>query len=227
MFFGCGNAGEILPGGSGVGDPSTMGLADASPFHVDDDNRLSPFHLGRLPHSRVSSRIRRTGRLRCGRRRLLSPRAFALLAGARAFERARLRDRRSHRTGGAELCIRVPARSRPAALCHAAASAAVFLLLLSPHYPWYFAWLIVFACFVRSFALLWLTNACLLLYLMTGYAFIPSTQRLIIETTIYGPFGLLALLDIWAHCRGGSRRLGAAGSGGTGFRNRATSNAAF
>ena len=48
----------------------------------------------------------------------------------------------------------------------AAAMAVAFVVLLSPHYAWYFAWLIVFACFVSPAALLWLTNACLLLYLM-------------------------------------------------------------
>jgi len=40
------------------------------------------------------------------------------------------------------------------------------MVLVSPHYPWYFAWLIVFACFTRSLALLWLTTGCLLLYLV-------------------------------------------------------------
>jgi alpha-1,6-mannosyltransferase len=80
----------------------------------------------------------------------------------------------------------------------AGVSAAVFVLLLSPHYPWYFCWLIVFASFVRSFALLWLTNACLLLYLTTGYVFVPSNQRLIVESVIYWPFAALALFDLWA-----------------------------
>jgi alpha-1,6-mannosyltransferase len=84
-------------------------------------------------------------------------------------------------------------------------SAAVFVLLLSPHYPWYFSWLIVFACFVRSFAVLWLTNACLLLYFIPGYVFVPSDQRLVIESIIYWPFITLALLDICAHLRWSAR----------------------
>jgi alpha-1,6-mannosyltransferase len=105
-------------------------------------------------------------------------------------------------------------------------SAAVLMLLLSPHYPWYFLWLIVFACFVRSFALLWLTNASLLLYLMTGYVFVPSNRRLVIESVIYWPFVTLALLDLWAYRRrarspaksrqgpqGGARPLPGFGSG--------------
>jgi alpha-1,6-mannosyltransferase len=84
-------------------------------------------------------------------------------------------------------------------------SAAAFVLLLSPHYPWYFSWLIVFACFVRSFAVLWLTNACLLLYFIPGYVFVPSDQRLVIESIIYWPFITLALLDICAHLRRSAR----------------------
>lgn len=83
----------------------------------------------------------------------------------------------------------------------AAVLATLFMVFLSPHYPWYFSWLIVFACFVRSFALLWLTNACLLLYLLTDYVFEPSGQRLLIESIIYGPFAALALVDLWYYGR--------------------------
>ena len=83
----------------------------------------------------------------------------------------------------------------------AAVSATLFMVLVSPHYPWYFSWLIVFACFVRSFALLWLTNACLLLYLLTDYVFEPSAQRLMVESIIYGPFAALALVDLWYYGR--------------------------
>ena len=79
----------------------------------------------------------------------------------------------------------------------AAISAAVFMVLLSPHYPWYFSWLTVFVCFARSFALLWLTNACLLLYLITDYVFLPSDQALAIQSMIYGPFAALAFVDFW------------------------------
>jgi alpha-1,6-mannosyltransferase len=80
-------------------------------------------------------------------------------------------------------------------------SAAAFVFLVSPHYPWYFCWLIVFACFARSFALLWLTNACLLLYLIPGYVLVPSARRLVIESTIYWPFLLFAVFDLWAGLR--------------------------
>jgi alpha-1,6-mannosyltransferase len=87
----------------------------------------------------------------------------------------------------------------PFAAC--AVLAAAFVLAVSPHYPWYFAWLIVFACFVRSFALLWITNACLLLYLLPGYVFVQSAQRLAIESAVYAPFAALVVVDIWYHRR--------------------------
>ena len=77
----------------------------------------------------------------------------------------------------------------------AASLAALFTVLVSPHYPWYFSWLIVFIPFARTFALLWLTNSCLLLYLAQGYAFVQSGQRLAIESALYGPFAALALFD--------------------------------
>jgi alpha-1,6-mannosyltransferase len=88
----------------------------------------------------------------------------------------------------------------------AAALAGLFMVLVSAHYPWYFCWLIVFACFIRSFALFWLTNACLLLYLMTDYVFVQSSQRLVIESMIYGPFAALALIDLWYYRRRASLR---------------------
>lgn len=83
----------------------------------------------------------------------------------------------------------------------AAILAGVFTIFVSPHYPWYFAWLIVFACFVRSFALLWLTNACLLLYLLTDYVFLPSAQLMVIQSILYGPFAALAIVDVWHYRR--------------------------
>jgi alpha-1,6-mannosyltransferase len=80
----------------------------------------------------------------------------------------------------------------------AAVLATAFMVLVSPHYAWYFAWLIVFACFIRSFALLWLTNACLLLYLIPGGIIIAGDDRqFAVESIIYGPFAALLLLDLW------------------------------
>ena len=80
--------------------------------------------------------------------------------------------------------------------------ATIFMVLVSPHYPWYFAWLIVFACFLRSIALLWLTTACLLLYLVPVESHIVrDAHRLAVETMIYAPFAVLAVVDLWYHRR--------------------------
>lgn len=67
-----------------------------------------------------------------------------------------------------------------------------FLFLLSPHYAWYFTWLVPFHCFYPSIALMYLTCVSGLLYLGA-----PSTQ-LFNEYVIYGGFvaALLAELSI-------------------------------
>jgi alpha-1,6-mannosyltransferase len=80
----------------------------------------------------------------------------------------------------------------------AALLAGAFVILLSPHYPWYFAWLIVFACLVPSASLLWLTLASFLLYLVpVGSQLVRDRHRFLIETAIYVPFLALAALDLW------------------------------
>jgi hypothetical protein len=84
--------------------------------------------------------------------------------------------------------------------------ATTFVVLVSPHYPWYFAWLIVFACFFRSLALLWLTTMCLLLYLVPVESHIVrDAHRLAVESIIYGPFAALAVMDLWYHHRRATR----------------------
>ena len=84
--------------------------------------------------------------------------------------------------------------------------ATTFTILVSPHYPWYFAWLIVFACFIRSVALLWLTTACLLLYLVpVGLHIVRNDYRLAVESVIYGPFAVLAAIDLWYYRRRATR----------------------
>ncbi len=80
----------------------------------------------------------------------------------------------------------------------AALLAAAFVVLLSPHYPWYFAWLIVFACLVPSAALLWLTLASFLLYLVpVGSQLVRDHYRFLVESALYVPTLALAALDLW------------------------------
>lgn len=78
----------------------------------------------------------------------------------------------------------------------AALLATAFTILVSPHYPWYFAWLIVFACLAPRLPLLWLTIASLLLYLVpVGAQLVRDNHRLLVESAIYGPFAALAVYD--------------------------------
>ena len=85
----------------------------------------------------------------------------------------------------------------------AALLAGAFVLLLSPHYPWYFAWLLVFACLLSSVSLLWLTATSFLLYLVpVGAQLVADSNRLIVESIIYVPFMALAAIEIWRQRRG-------------------------
>lgn len=86
----------------------------------------------------------------------------------------------------------------------AALLAGLAMLLLSPHYPWYFAWLIVFACIVPSAALVWLTLASFVLYLVPVWPQVTwNRQRSLVESALYVPFVILAAADLWrVHRRG-------------------------
>jgi alpha-1,6-mannosyltransferase len=78
----------------------------------------------------------------------------------------------------------------------AALLATACMVLLSPHYPWYFAWLVVFACLLPCFSLLWLTVAVFLLYLVpVGSQLMRDSSRLIVESIIYVPFLVLAAIE--------------------------------
>ena len=82
----------------------------------------------------------------------------------------------------------------------AAVLATSFTVLLSPHYPWYFAWLVVFLCFLPSASLLWLTTASFVLYLVpVGSHLVADRHRLLVKSALYGPFAALALFDLWRH----------------------------
>ena len=74
--------------------------------------------------------------------------------------------------------------------------AGVFTLLVSPHDPWFFTFLVPFLCFRFSAAHCWLTGACALMYVL------PDPTGLTVQSLIYLPF--LALL---AFHHAGSRQL--------------------
>jgi hypothetical protein len=75
--------------------------------------------------------------------------------------------------------------------------ASVLLVALSPHYPWYLAWLAPFACLVPQPSVLWLLAAApLLAHGSFEYRAVPGI--------VYGPAIALAACEIY---RGWAARL--------------------
>jgi hypothetical protein len=74
--------------------------------------------------------------------------------------------------------------------------AAAATVLVSPHYPWYFAWLVPLICFSPRPSVLYLTLACPLLYFVPGGA-AHEGERLGFEWAIYGPFAALVVFELW------------------------------
>jgi hypothetical protein len=72
------------------------------------------------------------------------------------------------------------------------------MVLVSPHYPWYFAWLVPFLCFAPHPSVLYLTVASLLLYFVPG-GLDPKGARMTFEAAIYAPFAALAGWELWRH----------------------------
>jgi hypothetical protein len=69
--------------------------------------------------------------------------------------------------------------------------ASVFMVLLTPHFSWYFVWLIPFLCFTPSIAVFYLTLASFLLYL-TWLGDSPD-RVLVLKALIFVPFLILNL----------------------------------
>jgi alpha-1,6-mannosyltransferase len=70
------------------------------------------------------------------------------------------------------------------------------MVLLSPHYPWYFVWIVPLICFAPRPSALYLTLACPLLYFVPGGPD-PKGARMAFEWAIYGPFAALVALELW------------------------------
>jgi hypothetical protein len=67
----------------------------------------------------------------------------------------------------------------------------VLMLGLSPHYPWYFAFLLVPACIAPSPAILYLVTASFLLYLN------PTHTGILFPSLVFGPTAALAAWDFF------------------------------
>jgi len=70
------------------------------------------------------------------------------------------------------------------------------MVLLSPHYPWYFVWIVPLICFTPRPSALYLTLACPLLYFVPGGPD-PAGARVVFEWALYGPFAALVAFELW------------------------------
>jgi alpha-1,6-mannosyltransferase len=78
----------------------------------------------------------------------------------------------------------------------AMALAVAATILLSPHYAWYFAWIVPFLCFSPYPSVLYMTVASPLLYVVPGGPD-PQGHRMIVDWAIYGPFAVIATVELW------------------------------
>jgi len=69
--------------------------------------------------------------------------------------------------------------------------ASLFTLLVSPHDPWYFTWLVPFLCFRLTAAHVWLTGICTTMYVL------PHPTGLAVQSLLYLPFIALLLLQLF------------------------------
>ena len=75
--------------------------------------------------------------------------------------------------------------------------ASTFTVLLTPHYLWYFSWLVPFLCFVPSIPILFLTLACSFLFgSLYGSWFGTTDEMFAINLFLYLPLALLVMSEI-------------------------------
>jgi alpha-1,6-mannosyltransferase len=84
-------------------------------------------------------------------------------------------------------------------IANALVMASTFTVLLAPHFPWYFAWLIPFLCFIPSVPIFYLSLSSFFLYLTWLYS--TDTQVFKIKAVIFVPFFLMLGVIIWARRR--------------------------
>jgi hypothetical protein len=93
-------------------------------------------------------------------------------------------------------------------LKHAMVLATATTVLFTPHFSWYFCWLVFFLCFTPRLAVFYLTIANLFLY-RTWLGDSPD-EMFMINSVIYLPALLLAIVELlWR--RSGSQEKGGAG----------------
>jgi len=77
--------------------------------------------------------------------------------------------------------------------------ASAFTVLVAPHFPWYFAWLIPLKCYIPSIPVLYLSLSSFFLYLT--WLFWSDTQVFKIKALIFVPFFFILAVTIWWRAR--------------------------
>jgi alpha-1,6-mannosyltransferase len=72
--------------------------------------------------------------------------------------------------------------------------AAIFTILLSPRYAWYYTWIIPFLCVVPFPSLFYVTSASFILY---AFWLGEAERRLTIDLTLYAPFAIITAMTFW------------------------------
>jgi alpha-1,6-mannosyltransferase len=92
--------------------------------------------------------------------------------------------------------MRQPERTAPGDIGQAGILAALFLVLISTHYLWYFGWLALFVAVVPTVGLLYLTAAATYLFAAWDRPLFGTGGRVPgFDVALYVPFALLALAD--------------------------------
>jgi alpha-1,6-mannosyltransferase len=81
--------------------------------------------------------------------------------------------------------------------------ATAFTVLVSPHYAWYFAWVLPFLCRYVYVPLLYVTLASFAFYLSEVVGYYADFRAGI---ALYGGFVILAAVDLWSRSRPSSVR---------------------
>jgi alpha-1,6-mannosyltransferase len=94
------------------------------------------------------------------------------------------------------LAVRALLTAQDRYLASAMTLAVAATVLMSPHYPWYFTWIVPLICLTPRASVLYLTAACPLLYFVPGRAEFAAA-RMPFECAIYLPFAALLAFELW------------------------------
>jgi len=72
--------------------------------------------------------------------------------------------------------------------------ASAFMILVTPHYPWYFLWLVPMLCFVPYMPMLFLTSASFVLYFALESR--SPAMELMVNSLLYGSFLIAVIIHL-------------------------------